>query len=81
MKEEKKNCIPDGLVISHDKFSVPLQSLLDHTVKRMFLVMKEPELFEVDLTMDFKCGFDGTNVNLFRQKTEDKNFEYKQVFS
>lgn len=77
----QKKALPDNMVITETSCKVPLQDLLDHTVKRLIeklelvLIVEEAE----ELTLDVKYGFDGTNVSAYKQKSENKENKFEDL--
>lgn len=75
LREAKKRCYPEEAAISISDISaeVKLQSLVDHTVQRIFEIQKEVitqiSLISHNITMTYKWGCDGSaNHSTYRQK-------------
>lgn len=69
--EYKIQCRPEGLMVTQSKADVPLQSLLNHTAKRILSYQEEVlnRMVEVnEVTVILSYGFDGsTGQNSFKQ--------------
>lgn len=64
VKDEKENCYPNDIQISDKDASVSLQSLLDHTISRLFKTFSNQEINgmeETMLTLTSKWGCDGSS--------------------
>ncbi|KAL4096814.1 hypothetical protein QTP88_021697 [Uroleucon formosanum] len=66
IREAKKLCYPEGIEIYEFGASIPLQSLLDHTVRRVFQTFDLPEDFNFfekyeNAEFIFKWGCDGSS--------------------
>lgn len=63
--------MPNNLEISEVKCEVSLQSLLEHTIMRLFKYLKLDfnEDANTELVLLVKYGFDGTNANRYKQKS------------
>ena len=61
---------------------IPLQSLLDHTAKRLLLALQP--IFSNDviqnLLLMFKVGFDGTHCNSYKQQWGNKDEDDHHIF-
>ena len=72
--DAKKMCYPEDISITEYKAEVPLQKLLNHTIKRI-LIVQEPVLANVasepkSLVLESKWGFDSaTGQHLYQQPT------------
>lgn len=68
----KKQCYPNDLSVTETSAGVPLQSLMDHTVRRILEMKPVGELGRFnnqELTLTTKWGFDGASgQNEFSQK-------------
>ncbi|OXU32203.1 hypothetical protein TSAR_007997 [Trichomalopsis sarcophagae] len=67
----KKAASPNNLIISEVKCEVSIQSLLEHTIMRLFEYLKLDfnEDANTELVLLVKYGFDGTNANRYKQKS------------
>ena len=65
------------------KCEVPLQNLLDHTVKRLmrYMNLHFNEDLNTYLKIIFKYGFDGTNSNIFKQKNSNEEAYLNSIFT
>lgn len=63
VREEKRHCYPDEIEISEKAASVSLQSLMDHTLSRLFQTFPDEELNGMTDKLEFTCkwGCDGSS--------------------
>lgn len=86
MKEAKKRCYPTEITITEISAEIQLQSLIDHTVRRLCQVQEEI-LMSMDLTTNnnlniiIKWGCDGSEQNRYRQKFSDEQYSKESLFS
>jgi hypothetical protein len=80
--EAKKRCYPEHIEITERGAKVPLQALLDLTVKRILQVVGAPVDSSTDgLKLISKWGFDGaSSQSTYKQKSEDTDFNDSSVF-
>lgn len=71
----KRKAYPEGIVIDDSECKVSLQNLLKHTVERLVthLNVNIEEDTNTRLVLLVKYGFDGTNSNKYKQKSNEKN--------
>ncbi|OXU31978.1 hypothetical protein TSAR_013746 [Trichomalopsis sarcophagae] len=65
---------PKDLVVTETKCVVRLQQLLNNTIERLFMFLYLSFYLKENTTLllILKYGFDGTNVNAYRQKSDDQ---------
>lgn len=82
VSEAKAAAYPNSLKITESKCEVSLQDLLDHTVKRLctYLNLDFDQDFNERLVLIVKYRFDGTNINNYKQKSEDKSAAHDHMF-
>lgn len=77
--DAKKNCYPKDITITETRAEVKLQSLLNHTCRRMLLVQKDfikelPSDTCGKLNLIVKWGFDGSSgQSEYKQRFSDEN--------
>lgn len=83
----KKRCYPpiSEMTFTETVAKVSLQSLLDHTVSRLFESLREvfeslDELLTREITLFLKWGCDGTSGQEYKQKFEDDSSSDAHVF-
>lgn len=72
----KSMCYPDKIDATIEGATVELQSLLDHTVSRIFLLIPKDILARFDgklLELQLKYGMDGCSSNSVYQQKQEKN--------
>ena len=74
IRAAKVECYPDGVVVEPGRAEVPLQSLLDHTARRLVRLQEDVirqaagDKREIELELLSKWGFDGsTGHSFFKQ--------------
>lgn len=80
MVDAQNEAIPRNVDYQEIYCKVPLQDLLDHTVERLFQSLQFSVEEEKQLVMEAKYGFDGTNVQTYKQKTVEKNHKFCDMF-
>jgi hypothetical protein len=76
VKESKNLCYPDDIQVTETEVKIPLQNLMDLTVKRLCAVQSEvfsiiPDVSEVHLVC--KWGCDGSQQSRYKQKFSPEN--------
>jgi len=72
--EEKKKCYPEHVTITETSAKIELQSLMDHTAKRLIATKSQEDITTIssELTLVTKWGCDGSQQSQYHQKfTED----------
>lgn len=90
IQEAKKTCYPDQVEVSEREASVPLQSLLYHTVTQVFKLCDEviinyctkKSIQAVDFILRGNWGFDGsTGQSLYKQSFSDAEGDENSLFA
>lgn len=70
------------MLIENTTCTVPLQDLLEHTVKRLFLSLNLEfgEDLNAELILYLKYGFDGTNAKRYKQNSGEKSSALDYIF-
>ena len=85
LQREKNECYPIGIYFSEVIAEVPLQNLLDHTIKRLCLYLEEVLVTATETEMQnmvliCKWGCDGSKTQEFKQKFENQSNSDAYVF-
>lgn len=84
VKAAKKLCYPSEINVTETHAEVELQSLMDHTVKRLCKAQEEVLQTITDLTnleIIVKWGCDGAEQNRYKQKFSEENSSDESMFS
>lgn len=67
--------------ITESKCEAPLKDVLEHVVRRLILYLNIRTEVETEIIVYFKWGFDGTNVQSYKQKFSNDSNTDNQVLS
>lgn len=85
VKQSKLLCYPSLVTVTETYAEINLQSLIDHTVKRLidaqYEVFKSFSAIQDELSIIIKWGCDGAEQNRYKQKFSDDNMSDESMFS
>lgn len=83
VKEAKELCYPSDVSITEISAEIKLQSLIDHTTRRLCTVQEDVIKSLPDDSFDIviKWGCDGADQKRYRQKFSNENFNDESLFS
>ncbi|OXU31977.1 hypothetical protein TSAR_013745 [Trichomalopsis sarcophagae] len=78
----REESYPKNLVVTETKCVVRLQQLLNYTIEPLFMCLNL-SLYDKEnttLLLILKYGFDGMDVNAYRQKSDDQKNSFSSIF-